>query len=73
MQIPPSSTHHPGEYRLKLYLLFVLSDQAKACDQCRIKKTRCGRERPHCFNCRRLGQNCEWSGQGKRLSQTTVL
>ncbi|KAF4958426.1 hypothetical protein FGADI_2348 [Fusarium gaditjirri] len=43
------------------------------CDQCRIKKIRCGRERPNCSNCARLGIECEWSGSGKRPSQTVML
>ncbi|KAF5664732.1 fungal specific transcription factor [Fusarium heterosporum] len=43
------------------------------CDQCRIKKVRCGRERPNCSNCARLGIECEWSGYGKRPSQTVML
>ncbi|KAF5554276.1 fungal specific transcription factor factor [Fusarium mexicanum] len=43
------------------------------CDQCRIKKIRCGRERPNCANCARLGIECEWSGSGKRPSQTVML
>ncbi|KAF4997927.1 hypothetical protein FGRMN_3518 [Fusarium graminum] len=43
------------------------------CDQCRIKKVRCGRERPNCANCARLGIECEWSGYGKRPSQTVML
>ncbi|KAF5644452.1 C6 zinc finger domain protein [Fusarium sp. NRRL 52700] len=43
------------------------------CDQCRAKKIRCGRERPNCSNCARLGIECEWSGSGKRPSQTVML
>ncbi|KAI1761560.1 fungal-specific transcription factor domain-containing protein [Hypoxylon sp. FL1150] len=43
------------------------------CDQCRIKKIRCGREKPFCSNCTRLGHRCEWSGNGKKCNQTTLL
>ncbi|KAI1099373.1 fungal-specific transcription factor domain-containing protein [Jackrogersella minutella] len=43
------------------------------CDQCRIKKIRCGREKPLCSNCTRLGHACEWSGNGKKSNQTTLL
>ncbi|KAI1776600.1 hypothetical protein F4818DRAFT_354047 [Hypoxylon cercidicola] len=43
------------------------------CDQCRIKKIRCGREKPYCSNCTRLGHKCEWSGNGKKCNQTTLL
>ncbi|RYP86962.1 hypothetical protein DL770_004843 [Monosporascus sp. CRB-9-2] len=43
------------------------------CDNCRIKKIRCGREKPACSNCTRLGQRCDWSGQGKRSNQTALL
>ncbi|KAI0889326.1 fungal-specific transcription factor domain-containing protein [Annulohypoxylon maeteangense] len=43
------------------------------CDQCRIKKIRCGREKPFCSNCNRLGQKCEWSGNGKKGNQTALL
>ncbi|KAH6886365.1 hypothetical protein B0T10DRAFT_491043 [Thelonectria olida] len=43
------------------------------CDQCRSRKIRCGRERPHCSNCTRLGLECEWLGQGKRPNQTIWL
>ncbi|KAI1209353.1 uncharacterized protein F4807DRAFT_91319 [Annulohypoxylon truncatum] len=43
------------------------------CDQCRIKKIRCGREKPFCSNCTRLGHRCEWSGNGKKGSQTALL
>ncbi|KAI5460371.1 hypothetical protein BGZ63DRAFT_246497 [Mariannaea sp. PMI_226] len=43
------------------------------CDQCRSRKIRCGRERPQCSNCTRLGLECEWLGQGKRPNQTTWL
>ncbi|KAK0623887.1 hypothetical protein B0T14DRAFT_565203 [Immersiella caudata] len=43
------------------------------CDQCRFKKIRCGRERPHCLNCSRVGQECVWTGQGKKRNQITNL
>ncbi|KAI1460403.1 fungal-specific transcription factor domain-containing protein [Annulohypoxylon moriforme] len=43
------------------------------CDQCRIKKIRCGREKPFCSNCTRLGHKCEWSGNGKKGNQTALL
>ncbi|KAI0388116.1 hypothetical protein F5Y04DRAFT_274968 [Hypomontagnella monticulosa] len=43
------------------------------CDQCRIKKIRCGREKPFCSNCTRLGHKCEWSGNGKKGNQTVLL
>ncbi|KAF7542498.1 hypothetical protein G7Z17_g11519 [Cylindrodendrum hubeiense] len=43
------------------------------CDQCRSRKIRCGRERPHCSNCTRLGLECEWLGQGKKPNQTIWL
>ncbi|KAI1138455.1 hypothetical protein F5Y05DRAFT_40278 [Hypoxylon sp. FL0543] len=43
------------------------------CDPCRVKKIRCGRERPCCSNCRRLGHTCSWTGHGKKPSQTTTL
>ncbi|KAI1379652.1 hypothetical protein F4677DRAFT_453142 [Hypoxylon crocopeplum] len=43
------------------------------CDQCRIKKIRCGREKPFCSNCTRLGHKCEWSGNGKKCNQTALL
>ncbi|KAK4450483.1 hypothetical protein QBC34DRAFT_437307 [Podospora aff. communis PSN243] len=43
------------------------------CDQCRFKKIRCGRERPRCLNCSRAGQECVWSGQGKKRNQITNL
>ncbi|KAI5868188.1 hypothetical protein GGS23DRAFT_544457 [Durotheca rogersii] len=43
------------------------------CDQCRVKKIRCGREKPFCSNCVRLGQKCEWSGHGKKCNQTALL
>ncbi|KAI0172148.1 hypothetical protein GGR52DRAFT_549200 [Hypoxylon sp. FL1284] len=43
------------------------------CDQCRIKKIRCGREKPFCSNCTRLGHQCEWSGNGKKCNQTVLL
>ncbi|KAF4981696.1 hypothetical protein FZEAL_2583 [Fusarium zealandicum] len=33
----------------------------------------CGRERPHCSNCTRLGLECEWLGQGKKPNQTIWL
>ncbi|KAL0942746.1 C6 transcription factor [Colletotrichum truncatum] len=44
-----------------------------ACDQCRIKKIRCGKERPNCSNCNRMNLDCNWSGQGKKPNQTVVL
>ncbi|KAL8335895.1 hypothetical protein RB598_009872 [Gaeumannomyces tritici] len=44
-----------------------------ACDQCRIKKIRCGKERPQCSNCSRLAMYCEWSGYGKKPNQTVLL
>lgn len=43
------------------------------CDQCRARKIRCSREKPSCRNCGRLGLQCEWSGQGKKCNQTTLL
>lgn len=43
------------------------------CDQCRIRKIRCSRDKPMCTNCERLGLQCEWSGQGKKCNQTTLL
>ncbi|WQF80922.1 hypothetical protein CDEST_05936 [Colletotrichum destructivum] len=44
-----------------------------ACDQCRIKKIRCDKERPRCSNCNRLGIYCNWSGHGKKPNQTVLL
>ncbi|KAH7372244.1 hypothetical protein BKA66DRAFT_443600 [Pyrenochaeta sp. MPI-SDFR-AT-0127] len=43
------------------------------CDNCRLKKIRCGREKPCCANCTRLSLKCEWSGHGKKCNQTTLL
>ncbi|PYI06455.1 hypothetical protein BO78DRAFT_429698 [Aspergillus sclerotiicarbonarius CBS 121057] len=43
------------------------------CRECRIRKIRCGRERPQCANCIRFGHNCEWTGQGKKPNQTALL
>ncbi|PGH16701.1 hypothetical protein AJ79_01574 [Helicocarpus griseus UAMH5409] len=40
-----------------------------ACDSCRLKKIRCGRERPQCINCERNGLECAFSGRGKRPNQ----
>ena len=44
-----------------------------ACDQCRVKKIRCGKERPNCSNCIRMNLDCNWSGHGKKPNQTVVL
>ncbi|KAI1388530.1 uncharacterized protein F4822DRAFT_403089 [Hypoxylon trugodes] len=43
------------------------------CDPCRAKKIRCDRDKPSCANCVRIGQRCEWSGQGKKCNQTALL
>ncbi|KAK1961595.1 hypothetical protein LY78DRAFT_750130 [Colletotrichum sublineola] len=47
--------------------------KSKACDQCRLKKIRCGKERPNCSNCERMNLDCNWSGQGKKPNQTVAL
>lgn len=44
-----------------------------ACDQCRKKKTRCGREHPSCNNCQRTGLICDFSERGKRPSQGRLM
>ncbi|KAJ9365713.1 transcriptional regulator family: Fungal Specific TF [Paecilomyces variotii] len=51
----------------------VSRDEYTVCDQCRSRKIRCSREKPSCRNCTRLGIQCEWSGQGKKRNQTTLL
>ncbi|KAJ9207340.1 transcriptional regulator family: Fungal Specific TF [Paecilomyces variotii] len=51
----------------------VNRDEYTVCDQCRSRKIRCSREKPSCRNCTRLGIQCEWSGQGKKRNQTTLL
>lgn len=44
-----------------------------ACDQCRLKKIRCGREQPKCHNCQRSGVPCGFSERGKRSSQSRLV
>ncbi|EAW13630.1 Zn(II)2Cys6 transcription factor domain-containing protein [Aspergillus clavatus NRRL 1] len=51
----------------------ITKDEYTVCDQCRVRKIRCSREKPSCRNCGRLGLQCEWSGQGKKCNQTTLL
>ncbi|KAH7231468.1 hypothetical protein B0J15DRAFT_410164 [Fusarium solani] len=63
-----------NEARIHPHSLFAgASKDYPVCDQCRSRKIRCGRERPHCSNCIRLGLDCEWLGQGKKPNQTTWL
>ncbi|KAG8766863.1 hypothetical protein FRC16_007543, partial [Serendipita sp. 398] len=37
-----------------------------ACRQCRSRKVRCNSERPHCRNCARRSENCEYDSLPKR-------
>ncbi|OOF98129.1 hypothetical protein ASPCADRAFT_205398, partial [Aspergillus carbonarius ITEM 5010] len=53
--------------------LQATSKDYPVCRECRIRKIRCGWERPQCANCVRFGHNCEWSGQGKKPNQTALL
>ncbi|OTA56525.1 hypothetical protein K449DRAFT_375707 [Hypoxylon sp. EC38] len=66
----------PSEKRIRTYEEMSKETSGKdyaVCDQCRIKKIRCGREKPFCSNCTRLGHKCEWSGSGKKGNQTVLL
>ncbi|KAH8885382.1 hypothetical protein GQ53DRAFT_660019 [Thozetella sp. PMI_491] len=45
----------------------------RPCDRCRIKKIRCSRQEPDCFNCRKAGSPCIFSGTSKRVNQTKEL
>ncbi|KAI0152106.1 hypothetical protein F4776DRAFT_669924 [Hypoxylon sp. NC0597] len=66
----------PSEKRSRTYEEMSKEMSGKdyaVCDQCRIKKIRCGREKPFCSNCTRLGHKCEWSGNGKKGNQTVLL
>ncbi|KAK4460093.1 hypothetical protein QBC42DRAFT_333594 [Cladorrhinum samala] len=38
----------------------------RACDQCRVRKIRCGRETPTCSNCRTANRPCSSTGIGAR-------
>ncbi|KAK4170522.1 hypothetical protein QBC43DRAFT_306371 [Cladorrhinum sp. PSN259] len=38
----------------------------RACDQCRTRKIRCGRETPTCSNCRNANRVCSSTGMGQR-------
>ncbi|PWY87345.1 hypothetical protein BO94DRAFT_585893 [Aspergillus sclerotioniger CBS 115572] len=53
--------------------LQAASKDYPVCRECRIRKIRCGRERPKCANCIRFGHSCEWSSQGKKPNQTALL
>lgn len=44
-----------------------------ACERCRAKKIRCGRERPTCNNCRRDGVICDFSNRAKRMNYNKLL
>ncbi|KAF2098709.1 hypothetical protein NA57DRAFT_56355 [Rhizodiscina lignyota] len=47
----------------------IFSTHNPACDSCRVKKIRCGRERPLCLNCKRNRLQCTFSDRGKRPNQ----